>query len=57
MKAADIWNAICELACSQGLYGRLKEALIESGRKEEILKEWEAMGFKDRIDLIMFIEC
>ena len=56
MKAEDIWNAICELACSQGLYGRLKEALTESGRKEEILKQFEAMNFKDRIDFIMFIE-
>lgn len=56
MKAQDIWNLICEFACSQGFYGRLKRDIIESGRMKEILKEWEDMNFSSELDFILYLE-
>lgn len=56
MNAQQIWDAICSLAMSQGLYGRIKESIIESGRKEEILKQLEEQHFNDTVDMVLFFE-
>ena len=56
MTKSEIWDFICEMACSQGFYGRLKRDILESGNAIEILQEWEDMGFSDRIDFIMYLE-
>ena len=56
MNANEIWSTICELALSQGLYGRIKRAIIESGRKDEILVELENQHFADRLDMVLFFE-
>ena len=56
MSAQQIWQAICELAQSQGLYGRIKEDIIEHG-KDEVLAKLEAMNFNDVVDMVMFFEC
>ena len=52
-----IWNLICSLACSQGFYGRIKQSIIESGRKDEILKGWENMRFRSSVDFVLYMEC
>lgn len=57
MNAQQIWDAICSLARSQGLYGRIKEAILESGRQDEILHELEQKNFADVVDMVMFFEC
>lgn len=57
MNAQQIWDAICSLAMSQGLYGRIKNAIIESGRRDEILHELELKNFADTVDMVMFFEC
>ena len=56
MKAQEIWNLICEFACSQGFYGRLKRDIIESGHMKEILAEWEEMNFSSELDFILYLE-
>ena len=56
MNAQQIWDAICSLAQSQGLYGRIKEAIIEQG-KEQVLAKLEAMNFSDVVSMVMFFEC
>lgn len=48
---------ICELAVSQGMYGRLKESLCNAGaeRSEEWLKQFH--GCRDAVDFVMAFEC
>lgn len=57
LTAELIWRIICNLACSLGSYGRLKQHLIESGRKDEILKEWENKHFRSAVDFVLYMEC
>ena len=56
MDKQQIWDALHELAMSQGFYGRLIRDINESGRKDEILQELEDKNFGDRLDLILFFE-
>ena len=56
MTKSEIWDFICEMACSQGFYGRLKRDILESGHAKEILQEWENKGFRDTLDFIMYLE-
>ena len=48
---------ICELAGSQGMYGRLKESLCNAGaeRSEAWLKQFH--GCRDAVDFVMAYEC
>ena len=52
-----ILEYICELAGSQGMYGRLKESLCNAGaeRSEEWLKQFH--GCRDAVDFVMAFEC
>lgn len=56
MSKQEIWNTICSLSQSQGLYGRIKVGILESGRKADILQQLEDRNFNDAVDLIMFFE-
>ena len=56
MTKSEIWDFICEMACSQGFYGRLQRDILESGNAIEILQEWEDMKFSDTLDFIMYLE-
>ena len=56
MNAQQIWDCICQLANSQGIYSRLKENILNSGQKDEILAKLESMNFKDIIEFIDFVE-
>lgn len=58
MKREEIMETIKSLASSQGLYGRLYRDLMELDEDEydEVMTELESQNFKDRVDLVMFIE-
>lgn len=56
MNAQQIWEAICSLAKSQGLYGRIKQAILDNG-KDKILAQLEAKHFADTVDMVLFFEC
>ena len=56
MNKEEIWCAICELAMSQGFYGRIETAIEESGRKDKILQELENQHFGDIVDMILYFE-
>ena len=51
MNKDEILNTIKSLAKSQGFYGRLLEQL-----NNETLEYLEEQGFKDPVDLILFLE-
>ena len=54
----QIIDGIEDLARSQGFYGRLLDDIFTLP-KEEIEKlavEWEAKGFQDMLDFILYIE-
>lgn len=54
MNRLDILSAIQRLACSQGSYGRLYQAIQEDAT---ILDTLEAQKFGDVLDMVMFLEC
>ena len=56
MNKEQIWDAICSFARSQGFYGRLAEAIEESGRKNEILQELENQHFSDVVEMVLYFE-
>ena len=62
MKINDILDAICELACSQGFYGRLYEQLMEIKDNDtdtwnKIVSELEKQNFKTTLDMVLYFEC
>ena len=56
MTPEDIWNTIVELSHTQGCYSSLKRRLEESGDKEKKLQELAAIGFKDKVQFILWME-
>lgn len=57
MDKEQILNAIKELAQSQGLYGRLYRDLTDGSESAEImLNELVEQNFKDKVDLVLYIE-
>lgn len=61
MKEKELLNIIIELSYSQGFYGRLYRALMETKEQEietykEIIKEWESQNFTTPLDFILYIE-
>lgn len=57
----DIMGLIRKLARSQGLYGRLLNAIEEVKENspedyDELVEKWEWMQFKDELDFILYIE-
>lgn len=56
MNETQIWNLICMLAKGQGLYGRIKQTLLENGQKDAVLSEWAQMNFQNDVDFILYIE-
>lgn len=58
MKAREIYNTIKALARCQGFYGRVLEALEEGGAEKlnERLEFLEKQGFKNAVDLVMYLE-
>ena len=59
MKREEIMETIKILASSQGLYSRLYRDLmaLDEDKYNEVMTELESQNFKDRVDLIMYIEC
>lgn len=52
---------ICELAQSQGFYGRLRENLHDLQINDplayaDIMADWDNHGFKDELDFILYLE-
>lgn len=58
MAMDEILSLVKRLAASQGLYGRLLNAIEHYDEEtfEELKRNWEGMCFKDDIDFIMYIE-
>lgn len=56
MDKNEIMDAIKSLAGSQGLYSRLYEYLKENGDGGALLDYLASQNFKDKVDLVMFIE-
>ena len=57
MDRTEILKAIKKLSSTQGFYGIIYEKLTdESEESEAVLDELEAQGFKDIVDLIMYLE-
>ena len=54
MSRDQILSTVKSLARSQGLYGRLLEAINEDPR---ILDNLAEHNFKDEVDFVMFFEC
>ncbi len=62
MKMNEILENIKMLACSQGFYGRLYNAIIELKENDEnayndFKAKLEEKNFKDTLDLVMYFEC
>ena len=62
MKMDDILNLIRQLACSQGMYGRLYRDIMELKENDEIaysdlVEQLESKNFTDDLDFIMWFEC
>lgn len=59
MKWEEIIDTIQMLARSQGLYGRLLNAIdrLDKEDREKLKAEWEAQNFKDPVDFVLYIEC
>lgn len=53
MNKEQILQTIKSLAQSQGFYGRLYERIIDN---DEALEYLEKQGFKDPVDMILFLE-
>lgn len=56
MNKEEIWDAICDLALSQGFYGRLARDIENSGMKDEILADLEKQNFANMLDMVLFFE-
>lgn len=58
MRWEEILSAFKSLSRGQGLYGRILRAIQDMEYKElEEFKDYmEAQGFKDTLELVMFIE-
>lgn len=57
MNEEQILNAIKELAQSQGFYGRLYRDLTDGSKQAEIiLNTLVEQNFKDKVDLVLYIE-
>lgn len=57
MDREEILNAIKDLAQSQGLYGRLYRSLTDgSEQAENMLNTLVEQNFKDKVDLVLYIE-
>lgn len=57
MNKEQILNAIKELAQSQGFYGRLYRDLTDgSEQAETMLNTLVEQNFKDKVDLVLYIE-
>ncbi len=54
MDKEQILDAVAELACSQGFYGRLYCELLDN---PEYLDYLESQNFGDTLDMILFLEC
>lgn len=53
MNKEEIYETICMLANSQGLYGRILNAIEEY---PEALDYLEEQNFEDPVDMVLFIE-
>jgi hypothetical protein len=58
MKRDEIRALFEKLAKSQGFYGRILSSLdaMDEDTLERVWSELEAQGFKDEIDLILYLE-
>jgi hypothetical protein len=58
MKRDEIRALFEKLAKAQGFYGRILSSLdaMDEDTLESVWSELEAQGFKDEIDLILFLE-
>ena len=61
MKIADILQAIQDLSCSQGFYGRLLEQLLDIRDNDpdkwvQVVELLEKQNFKDTLDMVLFFE-
>ncbi|MCM1323179.1 MAG: hypothetical protein NC218_03250 [Acetobacter sp.] len=58
MKRDEMLKVFKQLAQSQGMWGRLLREIDEMDEevRENMWAQLEAKNFKDRLDLIMFIE-
>lgn len=61
MDRNEILNLIRELACSQGMYGRLFHAIMEVKEQdpnhyEEFMEELEAKRFAKPLDFVLWFE-
>lgn len=56
MNKQEIMETVKELARSQGLYSRLYDFLMENGDGGALLNYLASQNFKDKIDMVMFIE-
>lgn len=56
MNKQEIVDAIANLAGSQGLYSRLYEYIKENGYDGAVLNYLASQNFKDKVDMVMFIE-
>ena len=56
MNKQEIVNAIASLAGSQGLYSRLYIFIMENKDNGALLNYLSSQNFKDKVDMVMFIE-
>ena len=58
MKREQIMNLIKSLAASQGLFGRLLNAIqeLDEGAREALFEALENMNFTSDIDFILYVE-
>lgn len=61
MKMNDIIEVIKMLACSQGFYGRMYDAIAELKAYdpqgyEDLVEDWESKNFADAVDFVMYVE-
>ena len=57
----DCIDTIKMLACSQGMYGRMLERLMEIKKNDpdtydKIAEEWESQNFGSSVDFVLYIE-
>lgn len=56
MNKQEIMEAIASLAGSQGLYSRLYIFIMENKDDGALLNYLASQNFKDKVDMVMFIE-
>lgn len=54
MTAQEILAAVKQLSRSQGLYGRIYQALDGN---DEALEYLESLNFTDTVDMVLYFEC